>query len=693
MVQSSPICLLSKASKTKSWLWYRRLSHLNFCTINELAKQGLARGLPILKYKKDHLCSACSLGKIKKHTHKPKSKDSIQEKLYLLHMNLCGPMRMESINGKKNIRMIMEQDFNHTLKSYYEVSGISHQRHCKAAHSTTELALSKDGKTLVKLHLTSMASEQSSSGPALHEMTPRTISSGLVLNLPSTTPYVIPTKNDWDLLFQPMFDEYFNPPSSVVSPVHAAAAPRPVDPTKQLQPAQLVDDPFLDILTSEPSSQESSSTVQPANPPFEHISKWTKIHPLENVIGNPSRPVSTRKQLQTDAMWCFYDAFLTSVAPKNFKEALLESSWIDAIQEEIHEFKRLDVWELIPCPYLAMIIKLKWIFKVNQDEFGRVLKNKARIVAKGYRQKEGIDFEESFTPVARIEAIRIFIANVANKNMTIYQMDVKTAFLNDELREVVYVSQPKGFVDPDNLTHVYRLKKALYGLKHAPQTWYDMLSSFLLSQNFSKGAVDPILFTRKEGKDIIMVQIYVDDIIFASTDPSLCDKFADKMSSKFKMSMMVKMSFFLRLQISQSPRGIYINQTKYALEILKKYGMDSSDSVDTPMVNRTKLDEDLYGKTVDPTHYRGMIGSLITEAEYIALSGCCAQILWMRSQLTDYGFEFNKIPLYYDNKSAIALCCNNVQHSRSKHIDVWYHFIKEQVENGVVELYFVRTEY
>ncbi|GKA97253.1 retrovirus-related pol polyprotein from transposon TNT 1-94 [Tanacetum coccineum] len=358
--------------------------------------------------------------------------------------------------------------------------------------------------------LIAMASEQSSSGPVLHEMTPGTISSGLVQNPPPSTPYVPPTKNDWDLLLQPMFNEYFNPSPSVVSPVRVAAAPRPADPTgspsltsinqvapststsstkhktqslvnsddvkEPLQPVQLVDDPFLDILTSEPSSQESSSII-------------------------------------------------------------------DAMQEEIHNFERLDVLELVPCPDLVMIIKLKWIFKVKQEEFGGVLKNKARLVAKGYHQEEGIDFEESFTPVVRIEAIRIFIANAANKNMTIYQMDVRTAFLNGELHKVVYVSQLEDFVDPDNPTHMYRLKKVLYGLKQASRAWYDMLSSFLLSQKFFKGVVDPTLFTRKEGKDILMVQIYVDDIIFASTNTCLC-KFADIMSSKFKMSMMGKMSFF-----------------------------------------------------------------------------------------------------------------------------------------------------
>ncbi|GJX94832.1 retrovirus-related pol polyprotein from transposon TNT 1-94 [Tanacetum coccineum] len=255
---------------------------------------------------------------------------------------------------------------------------------------------------------------------------------------------------------------------------------------------------------------------------------------------------------------------------------------------------------------------------VKTDAFGRVLKNKAKLVAQGFRQEEGIDFEESFAPVARIEAIRIFVANTAYKNMTIYQMDVKTAFLNGELKEEVYVSQPEGFVNQDNPSHVYKLKKALYGLKQAPRACYDMLSSFLISQQFSKGVVDPMLFTRQAGNDLLL----------------------DTRRNTFGIAQ-----FLGDKLVSWSSKK-------------QKFTAISS-----------------------------------TEAEYIDLFGCCAQILWMHSHLTDYGFQFNKIPLYYDNNSAIALCCNNVQHSRAKHIDVCYHFIKEQVDNGIMELYFVWTEY
>ncbi|GJW38133.1 retrovirus-related pol polyprotein from transposon TNT 1-94 [Tanacetum coccineum] len=255
-----------------------------------------------------------------------------------------------------------------------------------------------------------------------------------------------------------MFDEYFNPPSISVSPIQGAAASRAVvladslvltsidqdslstsiPSTQEQEHSQNIsqgfeespktpifhDDPLHEDLTS----QGSSSNVRQTHTPFEQLGRWTKDHPIANVIGDPSRFVSTRKQLETDAMWCYFDAFLTSVEPKNFKQAMTELSWINAMQEEIHEFERL---------------------QVNTDEFGGVLKNKARLVAQGFKQEEGIDFEESFAPVARIEAIRIFVANAANKNMTIFQMDVKTTFLNGELKEEVYVSQP-GFVDQDN---------------------------------------------------------------------------------------------------------------------------------------------------------------------------------------------------------------------------------------------------
>ncbi|GJR23592.1 retrovirus-related pol polyprotein from transposon TNT 1-94 [Tanacetum coccineum] len=343
-----------------------------------------------------------------------------------------------------------------------------------------------------------MASELFSSGPAPQFLTPGTISSRLIQNIPSPSPYVPPTKDDWETLFQPMFDDTSQTSqetSSQVIPLSVKEADH------YIKVALMDNNSYFDIPIPGPSSKESPSqiiipnNVHSLNQPPEHIHKWTKDHPIDNVISDPSKPVSTRQQLQDEALFYYFDAFLSSVEPKSYKEALTESSWIEAMQEELNEFEHLEVWELVPRPNCVMIITLKWIYKIR--------------------------------------------------------------FLNGILREEVYVSQSDEFVDQDNPNHVYKLKKALYGFKQAPCAWYDLLSAFLLSQKFTKGTVNPTLFIRREGKDILLVQIYVDNIIFASIKPELCETFSKIMCSKFKMSMMGKQSFFLALQISQSPRGIF----------------------------------------------------------------------------------------------------------------------------------------
>ncbi|GJZ68528.1 retrovirus-related pol polyprotein from transposon TNT 1-94 [Tanacetum coccineum] len=408
MLKKSLICLVSKASKTKSWLWHCRLSHLNF---------------------------ACALGKSKKSSHQPKAEDNNQEKLYLLHMDLCVPMRVASIYGKSKL------DAKADIGIFVGYA---------PAKKAFRFYNKRTRKIIETIHvtfdeLTVMASEQSSSGLGLHSMTPGTSSLGLVSNPVSQQPF-----------------------QEAAAPRAVVLADSPVlTSIDQDAPSTII---ILESLHEDSTSQGSSSNVRQIDTSFESLGRWTKDHPVANVKTN---------------------------------------------------------------------------------EFGRVLKNKARLVAQGFRQEEGIDFEKSFLLVARIEAIRIFVANAANKNMTIFQMGVKTTFLNGDLKEEVYVSQPEGFVDQDNPSHVYKLKKALYGLKQAP-----------------------------------------------------C-------ACKFKMSMMGQMSFFLGLKILQSPRGIFINQSKYASEIVKKYGLLSTDSVDTPMVEKNKLDEDLQGTPVDAILYHGMIRSLM----------------------------------------------------------------------------------
>ncbi|GKF51907.1 retrovirus-related pol polyprotein from transposon TNT 1-94, partial [Tanacetum coccineum] len=234
-----------------------------------------------------------------------------------------------------------------------------------------------------------------------------------------------------------------------------------------------------------------------------------------------------------------------------------------------------------------------------------------RLVVRGYHQEEGIDFKESFALVARIEAIRIFVAYVAHKSFIVFQMDVKTDFLHGTLKEDVYVGQPEGFIDVDHPSHVYKLNKALYGLKQASRAWYDKLSKFILQNQFSKGTIDPTLFLRCFDDDILVVHVYVNDIIFGSTNPRYTQLVADLMKSGFKMSMMGEMTFFLGLQVNQSPCNIFKNQSNYILKLFKKYGMDKCDPTGTPMEIKDKLDLDQNRTLVNATKYRSMIGALM----------------------------------------------------------------------------------
>ncbi|GJS99210.1 retrovirus-related pol polyprotein from transposon TNT 1-94 [Tanacetum coccineum] len=362
-----------------------------------------------------------------------------------------------------------------------------------------------------------MAPDRSCLGPVLHEMmsdynssvlapqrqemSVENVSSGLVPQGQKASDYdnsdpvpprqnVVPTAEKTDssqqgleFLFSPLLEEYYNPTHGQAEENNNNQAPN----------ASFQEDEFINPFCTrvqeigESSSRNIDNTDVHSFQPQSHDYRWTRDHPLEQVRGNPTMPVQTRRQLATDPEMCMFALTVSIVEPKNIKEAMADSAWIEAMQDELHQFDRLKVWELVDKPFGKMIIKLKWLWKNKKDEDQTVIRNKARLVAKGYAQEEGIDFEESFAPVARLEAVRIFVAHAAHKSFPIYQMDVKTAFLNGPLKEEVYVAQPEGFVDPDHPEKVYLLRKALYGLKQAPRAWYDELSNFLMSKGFTKG--------------------------------------------------------------------------------------------------------------------------------------------------------------------------------------------------------------
>nr|GFA96561.1 hypothetical protein [Tanacetum cinerariifolium] len=466
-----------------------------------------------------------------------------------------------------------------------------------------------------------MAFEQRGSKPEFQSMTSGQISSGLDLTYaPSTITTQQPSEGELDLLFEAMYDDYIGgqpsatgrivPPaqepqvhqSSAASSTIADTAPTPTNSSslatnipntsqdvKELNSNAMLDDntffnPFANSSTSDVASS-SSQNVDPSN-----------MH---------------TNQLRSDGDMCMYALSVSTMEPKNVEDAITDPAWIDSMQEELLQFKRLDVWVLVPAPDNIPPLTLKWLFKNKHDEEQTIIQNKSRLVVRGYHQEEGIDFEESFASVARREVIRIFLAYAAHKSFTVFQMDVKTIFLHGSLKEDVYVCQLEGFIDADHPSHVYKLKKALYGLKQAPRAWYGELSTFLLQNHFFKGTIDLTLFIRRFYNDILVVQVYVDDIIFGSSHPRYIQLFSDLMKSRFEMSMMGEMTFFFGLQVNQSPCGIFINQSKYVLEIMKKYGMESCDPVGTPIKIKDKLDLDQNGTPFDATKYRSMIGALM----------------------------------------------------------------------------------
>ncbi|GJV15337.1 putative ribonuclease H-like domain-containing protein [Tanacetum coccineum] len=409
-------------------------------------------------------------------------------------------------------------------------------------------------------------------------------------------------------------------------------------------------------------------------------------------------------------------------------------------------FKVQKVWVLVDLPYGKKVIGAKWVFRNKRDERSIVVKNKARLVAQGFRQEEGIDYDEVFAPVARIEAIRLFLAFASYMGFTVYQMDVKSAFLYGTIEEEVYVHQPPGFVDPAHPNKVYKVIKALYGLHQAPRAWYETLSSFLMENGFRRGTIDKTLFIKKKKSDIMLVQVYVDDIIFGSTKKSMCTEFEECMHKRFQMSSMGELTFFLGLQVKQQPDGIFISQDKYVADILKKFDFLSIRTATTPIESNKPLVKDEDGVDVDVHVYRSMIGSLMyltasrpdimdspfeleaysdsdyggasldrksttggcqflgrrliswqckkqtimanstTEAEHVAAANCCRQVLWIQNQMMDYGFNFMNTKIHIDNESTISVIKNPVAHSRTKHIEIRFHFIRNCYEKRLIEV-------
>nr|GEU51068.1 retrovirus-related Pol polyprotein from transposon TNT 1-94 [Tanacetum cinerariifolium] len=550
----------------------------------------------------DHLYSSCELEKAKRKFFQTKTTPSLKRRLQLLHMDLCGPMRVASINGKRYVLVIIDdysrctwthflrskdetpevlinflrlvqrglhaqvrivrtdkgtEFLNKTLHVYFASEGILHQT---AVARTPEQngvverwnrTLVKAARTMLstaKVHLffwaeaiaTACFTQNHSLVISRHEKTPYHIindrkPSVKFFHIFGSLCYIVKDGENLDKIkekgdaciyvgysTQSRAYRVFNKRTRViVEMIHVNFDELPQmasdhvssDLGPQCQRTALEHDSLSPSLQCQENVPQADKTVTTSNEldllfslmfdellngSSQVVSKSSAVttvdapnhhHPLEQVIGNPSQTVRTRRQLESDAEICMFSLTVSRTEPKNIKEAMADSAWIKSMQEELHQFDRLDVWELVDRPLCKNVINMKWLWKNKRDEENTVIQNKSCLVAKGYAQKDGVDFEESFAPVAWLEAVRLFITYVAHKSFTVYQMDVKTSFLYGPLKEEVYVNQPDGFVDPYHPDKVYHLKKALYGLKQAPKAWYDELFTFLVSKEFSKGSI------------------------------------------------------------------------------------------------------------------------------------------------------------------------------------------------------------
>src|SRR3984885_12829257 len=515
-----------------------------------------------------------------------------------------------------------------------------------------------------------------------------------------------------------------------------------------------------------------------------------KNHPESQIMGQKEAGIQTRRTLAEASS---YLALLSSVEPKNVAEACKDEHWVKAMDEELEQIEKNNTWELVPKPKDKNVIGTKWVFKNKLNENGEVIRNKARLVCKGYAQQEGINFEETFAPIARLEAIRMFLALSSFQKFKVFQMDVKSTFLNGDLEEEVYIEQPDGFILGNDPNLVCRLKKALYGLKQAPRTWYYRLDKHLHQQGFSKGSADSNLYIKVENDKLLILVVYVDDIIFGSNEEDMSQSFALVMQKEFEMSLLGELTYFLGLQIQQKEGGIFLSQTKYLKQILKKYGLEDSKPVCTPMVTGCSLSANDESAAVHQPTYRSMIGSLLyltgtrpeimhavgivgrfqanpkemhlqavkrifkylqgtqnyglwyprdtdltlhaytdadwagsvddrkstsggaffmgsrldswfskkqssvalstAEAEYVAASSCCTQLLWMMQTLQDFQITCTPpISILCDKTSAISISKNPVMHSKTKHIPIKYHFLREQVLEQKVKLEHVTSK-
>ncbi|GJV91639.1 putative ribonuclease H-like domain-containing protein [Tanacetum coccineum] len=785
-------CLYANATSYESKLWYRRLGHVNFKNINKLVKGHLVRGLPSKVFVNDHTCVAYKKGKQHKASCKAKLGRTIRKPLELLHMYLFGPVLVESINKKKYCLVVTDDFSRFSWVFFLATKDETNEILCKfiiglenQLNHKVKIIRCDHGTEFINYAMNELCAKKGIKREFSVVRTPQQKAIEAVnVDAGTQESYVAgkdkePTQ---EYILHPIHPH--GPRISVEDVVQAAqetpSKAKDVQNSEDEMAAKAMDDNTRHAF--EADTQKIASTKWAAQATSINKLNTGQIHIDASTLPNSDLPTDPNMpDLEDDS----------DVFPN---EGIFSGAYDDEDVGAEADFNNID--NTIDVSHIPTL-------RVHKDHLkGQILGDpKSTVQTRGKIQKatsaqqaleEGIDYDEVFAPVARLEAIRLFLAFASFMGFTVYQIDVKSAFLYGTIGEEVYVHQPPGFVDLAHPNKVYKVIKALYGLHQAPRAWYETLSTFLLENGFRRGTIDKTLFIKKNKSDIMLVHVYVDDIIFGSTKQSMCTEFEECMHKRFQMSSIGELTFFLGLQVKQQPDGIFISQDKYVTDILKKFDFWSIRTATTPIESHKPLVKDEEGVDVDVHVYRSMIGSLMyltasrpdimfdvcacarfqvtpkashlnavkrifrylkhqpklglwyprdspfeleafsdsdyrgasldrksttggcqflgrrliswqckkqtivanstTKAEYVAAANCCRQVLWIQNQIMDYGFNFMNTKIHIDNESTICIVKNPIYHSRTKHIEIRHHFIRDCYEKRLIDVIKIHTD-
>ncbi|GKB04932.1 putative ribonuclease H-like domain-containing protein [Tanacetum coccineum] len=783
-------CLFTKATLDQFNLWHRRLGHINFKTLNKLVRENLVRGLPSKIFENNHTCVAYQKAKQHRASCKTKTVSLISQPLQMLHMDLFGPTFVKSLM-KKVYCLVVTDDYsienliglkvkvikcdngtefkNKVMNQLCEMKGrkpaLSFMRpfRCLVTIFNALEHLGKfDGKadegffvgyfTNSKAYRLVVAGNQTNGNAGTKE----NIDAGqdgkkivpdqkyILLPLLTSDPSLSKSSKDSpDARFKPSGEEEkidFEHQENEYSEVPNTQELR----VNQEQDANVNSTNNINTVNLTISAADIENNVVDENIVYGCIDDPNIPNLEEIVYSDDDDEVGAEADMNNLATNVSVSPILTTRVHKDhpleqiirdIHSAPQTGRMTKNVTEHVEPKKK--VWTLVDLPYGKRAIGTKWVYKNKKDDRGIVVRNKPRLVAQGYTQEEGIDYDKVFAHVARIEAIRLFLVYASFMGFIVYQMDVKSAFLYGTIKEEVYVCQPPGFEDPQFPDKVYKVEKSLYGLHQAPRAWNETLSTYLLENRFRRDIIDKTLFIKIDKGDILLVQVYVDDIIFGSTKKSLCVEFEQMMHKRFQMSSIGELTFFLGLQINDwiidvlnnsrpdirfsicacvrfqvTPKVSHLHAMKRIFRYLKgqpKLGLWYPR--DSPFDLEAFSDSDYAGASLDKKSTTGgcqflgkrliswqckkqtIVSNSTTEAEYVAAANCCGQVLWIQNQMLDYGFNFMNTKIHIDNESTICIVKNPVFHSKTKHIEIRHHFIRDSYEKKLIQVIKIHTDH